>query len=110
MTILLSIITQWNFLQNLFDEHAQSLISRLLSKLEYISEYLIDNLEKEHVLALLSLLGTIIFMFAVGYVMVYFVRVEEENLKQKGHLNGSNSSCKYQKLIFFFALCVTEEK
>lgn len=80
------------FVKNLFDEHAQSLINRWLSKVEYISEYLIDNLEKEHVLALLSLLGTIIFMFAVGYVMVYFVRVEEENLKRKGHLNGSNST------------------
>ncbi|XP_049305904.1 dnaJ homolog subfamily C member 16 isoform X2 [Bactrocera dorsalis] len=80
------------FVKNLFDEHAQSLINRWLSKVEYISEYLNDNLEKEHVLALLSLLGTIIFMFAVGYVMVYFVRVEEENLKQKGHFNGSNST------------------
>ncbi|XP_039969011.1 dnaJ homolog subfamily C member 16 [Bactrocera tryoni] len=80
------------FVKNLFDEHAQSLINRWLSKVEYISEYLIDNLEKEHILALLSLLGTIIFMFVVGYVMIYFVRVEEENLKQKGHLNGSNST------------------
>uniref|UniRef100_A0A0A1WZF6 DnaJ homolog subfamily C member 16 n=1 Tax=Zeugodacus cucurbitae TaxID=28588 RepID=A0A0A1WZF6_ZEUCU len=80
------------FVKNLFDEHAQSLINRWLSKLEYTCEYVIDNLEKEHILALLSLLGTIVFMFAVGYVMVYFVRVEEESLKQKGYLNENNNS------------------
>nr|XP_036229930.1 dnaJ homolog subfamily C member 16-like isoform X1 [Bactrocera oleae] len=91
------------FVKNLFDEHAQSLINKWLSKIAFTSEYLIDNLEKEHVLAFISLLGTIIFMFAVGYVMVSFVRVEEENLKQKGYLNGSKSSCKYQLYIYYCA-------
>lgn len=59
-----------------------------------------DNLEKEHILAALSLLGTIIFMFAVGYAMVYFVRIEEENLKEKGQLGGNKGFCEYILRLF----------
>ncbi|XP_012156595.1 dnaJ homolog subfamily C member 16 isoform X2 [Ceratitis capitata] len=85
------------YVNNLFDEHAQTLISIWLSKLRYTSEYFMDNLEKEHILAALSLLGTIIFMFAVGYAMVYFVRIEEENLKEKGQLGGNKGFLKQNR-------------
>ncbi|XP_053963544.1 dnaJ homolog subfamily C member 16 isoform X1 [Anastrepha ludens] len=80
------------FVQNLFDEHTQSIVSRWITKLGYLSEYLIDNLEKELILAMLSLVGTVVFMFAVGYIMVYFVRAEEESLKEKGQLK-TNPNC-----------------
>ena len=80
--------------QNLLDEHAQGFISKWITRMFYITEYLFDNIEQEHILATLSLLGTIAFMFAVGYVMVYFVRAEEETLKAKGQLNSKNNNCK----------------
>ncbi|XP_067616103.1 dnaJ homolog subfamily C member 16 isoform X1 [Eurosta solidaginis] len=75
--------------QNLEDEHAQTIIDRWFSKLKYVCEYLIENLETEHILAILSLAGTIFFMIGVGYIMVYFVRAEEKNLKVSGHLEGN---------------------
>jgi len=51
-----------------------------------VVDYLSDNIEDEHLLAVFSLLGTIAFMFTVGYVLIYFVRVEEKYLKAHGHL------------------------
>ncbi|XP_067616105.1 dnaJ homolog subfamily C member 16 isoform X3 [Eurosta solidaginis] len=75
--------------KNLEDEHAQTIIDRWFSKLKYVCEYLIENLETEHILAILSLAGTIFFMIGVGYIMVYFVRAEEKNLKVSGHLEGN---------------------
>lgn len=51
-------------------------------------------------LALLSLLGTIIFMFAIGYIMLYFVRIEEENLKAKGQLGDNTSNFVFEYQIF----------
>ncbi|XP_036319034.1 dnaJ homolog subfamily C member 16 [Rhagoletis pomonella] len=76
------------FVENLFDEHSQTFINKWLAKFGYLCEYLIDHLEKEHILAMLSLIGTVVFMFAVGYIMVYFVRAEEESLKERGQLKG----------------------
>lgn len=75
------------FVKNLLDEHAQGFIHNWINKIFNVYDYLMDTIEEEHVLAALSLLGTIAFMFAVGYVMVYFVRAEEENLKAKGELS-----------------------
>lgn len=82
------------FVKNLLDEHAQGLVHKWISKALYIYEYLLDSIEEEHILATLSLLGTIGFMFAVGYVMVYFVRAEEENLKANGHISSKYVSKK----------------
>ena len=53
-------------------------------------DYLTDNIGQEHVLPALSVLGTIVFMFAVGYLMVYLVRIEEDNLTKKGKLDNNN--------------------
>ncbi|XP_037947969.1 dnaJ homolog subfamily C member 16 [Teleopsis dalmanni] len=85
------------YVEALIDEHTQGIISKLLSKFIYITEYLSDNMEQEHVLAIASLLGTIIFMFVIGYAMVYFVRVEEQQLKVNGGLakNGSVNQNRY---------------
>lgn len=82
------------YVKDLLDEHAQGILGKVMTRLLYITEYMIDNIEQEHVLATLSLLGTIAFMFAVGYVMVYLVRAEEETLKAKGQLNSNGTSQK----------------
>ncbi|XP_030379911.1 dnaJ homolog subfamily C member 16 isoform X2 [Scaptodrosophila lebanonensis] len=78
--------------QNLFDEHAQGIWSKWIARLFNIVEYLSDNVEEEHILAALSLLGTISLMFGIGYVMMYFVQEEEESLKAKGHINENLNS------------------
>uniref|UniRef100_A0A1A9W3K0 DnaJ homolog subfamily C member 16 n=1 Tax=Glossina brevipalpis TaxID=37001 RepID=A0A1A9W3K0_9MUSC len=86
------------FIKNLLDEHAQDFINKWISKLFYLCDYILDNIEEEHVLATISLLGTIVFMFAVGYAMVYLVKTEEESLKAKGKLS-SNVSLKQSRYI-----------
>ncbi|XP_032575397.1 dnaJ homolog subfamily C member 16 isoform X1 [Drosophila sechellia] len=72
--------------ENLFNEHSQGILTKWISQFLYVVDYLSDNIEDEHILAVFSLLGTIAFMFTVGYVLIYFVRVEEENLKAHGQL------------------------
>ncbi|KAH8292525.1 hypothetical protein KR054_011439 [Drosophila jambulina] len=74
------------FVEKLFNEHSEGIITKWMSRMLYMLDYLSDNIEDEHLLAAFSLLGTIAFMFAVGYVLMYFVRVEEESLKAKGQL------------------------
>ncbi|XP_037892383.1 dnaJ homolog subfamily C member 16 [Glossina fuscipes] len=91
-------LTYEAFIKNLLDEHAQDFINRWVSKIFYVFDYIMDNIEKEHILATISLLGTIVLMFAVGYAMVYLVKAEEESLKAKGKLS-SNVSLKQSRYI-----------
>ncbi|ALC44985.1 CG41320 [Drosophila busckii] len=85
-------LTYEAFVQNLLDEHAQGILSKWITRLLYMADYLSDNVEDEHLFAALSLLGTIAFMFTVGYIMMYFVRAEEESLKAQGAIN--EDACK----------------
>lgn len=87
-------LTYEAFVQNLLDEHAQGILSKWIARLLYLVDYLSDNIEDEHLFAALSLLGTIAFMFGIGYVMMYFVRAEEETLKAQGQLNENNQCSK----------------
>lgn len=54
---------------------------------------LYDGMSKDQILPALSILGTIVFIIAVGYLMAYLVRLEEESIKkqQKGK-NGNNNN------------------
>ncbi|XP_039231834.1 dnaJ homolog subfamily C member 16 isoform X2 [Drosophila yakuba] len=74
------------FVENLINEHSQGILTKWISQFLYVVDYLSDNIEEEHLFAFISLLGTFGFMFAVGYVLIYFVKVEEENLKAQGQL------------------------
>ncbi|XP_055385041.1 dnaJ homolog subfamily C member 16 isoform X2 [Condylostylus longicornis] len=76
--------------KDLLDEHAQGALGKVLNKLLFFVDYLTDNIGQEHILPALSVLATIAFMFLVGYLMVYLVRLEEENLKRKGKLDTNN--------------------
>ncbi|XP_041673653.1 dnaJ homolog subfamily C member 16 [Drosophila eugracilis] len=82
-----------SIVQKLFDEHSKGLLSKWISRFRYLVDYVSDNIEEEHLLVCLSLLGTIGFMFAVGYILTYFVNAEVENLKAQGHLNESQDEC-----------------
>ncbi|KAF5291126.1 hypothetical protein FQA39_LY14368 [Lamprigera yunnana] len=78
---------------DLFDEHANGIIGRIIAKLLVFSEKMYDGLNKEQILPALSIVGTVIFIIGVGYFMSYLVRMEEERLKEslKGQPNNSKS-------------------
>lgn len=73
------------------DEHAQGIIAQILTKVILLFEYLGENIEKEDILPVLSVLGTVIFIVGVGYFMAYLVRLEDENL-QKKQAQGNNNN------------------
>ncbi|XP_058820805.1 dnaJ homolog subfamily C member 16 isoform X2 [Topomyia yanbarensis] len=78
--------------KDLLDEHAQGMVIRILNKVLLAFEYMTDNLGQEHILPALSVVGTVAFILAVGYLMSYLVRIEEENIqkKQSASSNGKN--------------------
>ncbi|KAH8380475.1 hypothetical protein KR009_010915 [Drosophila setifemur] len=84
--------------QKLFNEHSEGIVSKWISRLRYLIDYLSDNIEDEHLLAACSLLGTIGFMFAVGYILMYFVRAEEENLKARGCLTDGSEQLQNNRI------------
>ncbi|XP_055523691.1 dnaJ homolog subfamily C member 16 isoform X1 [Wyeomyia smithii] len=69
--------------KDLLDEHAQGLVVRILNKVLLAFEYMTDNLGQEHILPALSVVGTVAFILAAGYLMSYLVRIEEENIQKK---------------------------
>ena len=80
------------YFQNLLDEHAQGFFGNFVNKVLYISEYIYDNVEHEHIWAFLSVVGTIVFILVVGYFMANLVRIEEENLKKNGSISSKPNS------------------
>lgn len=76
--------------QDLLDEHAQGLFVQLLNKIVFLIEYFYDNLGKEHILPVISVFGTIGFIVAVGYLLAYLVRIEEEDIQKKHNQKNNN--------------------
>lgn len=75
------------------DEHAQGVVAQILTKVILLFEYLGENIEKEDVLPVLSVIGTVVFIVGVGYFMAYLVRLEDENLQKKqAKANGLNNN------------------
>lgn len=69
--------------KDLLDEHAQGLVIRILNKVLMAFDYMTENLGQEHILPALSVVGTIAFILAAGYLMSYLVRMEEESIQKK---------------------------
>lgn len=57
-------------------------------------EYFGDNLGREHVLPVLSVFGTIGFIVAIGYLLAYLVRIEEEDIQKKQSTKNNNNNGK----------------
>lgn len=55
-------------------------------------EYFGDNLGREHVLPVLSVFGTIGFIVAIGYLLAYLVRIEEEDIQKKQSTKNNNNN------------------
>uniref|UniRef100_A0A182J0H4 DnaJ homolog subfamily C member 16 n=1 Tax=Anopheles atroparvus TaxID=41427 RepID=A0A182J0H4_ANOAO len=80
--------------KDLLDEHAQSLMVRILNRLLLAVEYMTDNLGQEHILPAISVIGTIAFILIVGYLMSYLLRLEEEDIQLKQSKNGDSANGK----------------
>lgn len=75
----------------MLDEHAQGMFVQTLNKILLVIEYLGDNLGREHFYAVASVLGTIGFIVAVGYLLAYLVRIEEEDIQKKQNASMNNN-------------------
>nr|CAG4649242.1 EOG090X049L [Scapholeberis mucronata]SVE93548.1 EOG090X049L [Scapholeberis mucronata] len=71
------------YIEELVDEFAQGFFERVSSRFLIASEVLKDNITKQELLAIGSVVGTVLFIVAIGYVMTYLVRIEEESIKRK---------------------------
>ncbi|XP_969135.2 dnaJ homolog subfamily C member 16 isoform X1 [Tribolium castaneum] len=94
-------LTYEALVNDLFDEHAKGIFGRIASKVGTFVESVYDGLSKDQILPALSIVGTIIFILAVGYFMAYLVRLEEESIQQqkakaKSGNNNNDSNSSYQ--------------
>jgi hypothetical protein len=59
--------------QELVDEHALGIISRISNRIATAAEVLRDHVTRQDLLAVGSVIGTVLFIAAIGYVMTYLV-------------------------------------
>lgn len=78
--------------QDLLDEHAQSIFVQIINKMFLLFEYFAENLGREHILPVLSVFGTIGFIVAIGYLLAYLVRIEEEDIQKKQSTKNLNNN------------------
>lgn len=62
-------------IKDLLDEHAQGLISKVFSKLALCLEIASDHLTHEHIMPAVSVVGTVLFILAIGHFMAGLVKV-----------------------------------
>lgn len=65
---------------------------QIFNKMFLLLEYFGDNLGREHVLPVLSVFGTIGFIVAIGYLLAYLVRIEEEDIQKKQSTKNNNNN------------------
>ena len=68
--------------RELFDEHAQSLFVRIANRMIEMVETLRESVTKDELLPAVSLVVTVVFIIAGGYVMNYLVKMEEESVQR----------------------------
>lgn len=86
--------------KDLLDEHAQGIIGLIATKIFNFLEYTVENVGQQHVLAFLSVVGTIGFIVGIGYLLAYLVRIEEEDIQKKKATGNNNND---GKDIYFVA-------
>nr|XP_027194543.1 dnaJ homolog subfamily C member 16-like [Dermatophagoides pteronyssinus] len=70
-------------INSLTDESAKSLFARIVKRLLLVTENLSDNISRTDPTPILSVVFSIIFIIFIGYVMTYFMKVEEESIREK---------------------------
>ncbi|XP_060523607.1 dnaJ homolog subfamily C member 16 [Cylas formicarius] len=71
------------YVTDLLDEHATGAIARLIRRVSHFVESIYDSLDKDQILPALSIVGTMLFILAVGYLMAYLVAKEEEQIRRE---------------------------
>ncbi|XP_043236907.1 dnaJ homolog subfamily C member 16-like [Amphibalanus amphitrite] len=74
--------------QELVDEHAHPLLRRIASRLYHLWEYVLDRLSRDEVVPAVSVVATIVFLIAGGYLMAYLVKMEEESIQSRYRAEG----------------------
>ncbi|XP_054263700.1 dnaJ homolog subfamily C member 16-like [Macrosteles quadrilineatus] len=67
----------------LIDEQAQGIISKVITKLLITYDILRDNLDKEHILPVVSVIATVVVILAAGYLMAYLMKLEETRVQEE---------------------------
>nr|CAG4648169.1 EOG090X0BKI [Moina brachiata] len=69
--------------KELMDEHALGLFDRITNRLAGFLDMISEHISRQELLAVGSVVGTVLFIAAVGYVMTYLVRLEEETIQRQ---------------------------
>jgi len=69
--------------KELIDEHATTLFVRIVNRMFEALELIRENVTKDELLPALSLVVTVGFVIAGGYVMNYLVKMEEESVRKQ---------------------------
>lgn len=77
-------------IKELIDEHAQGLVSRILTKLLQTADFFRDSFTKEQLLLLLTIGTTVLFVVAAAYYLSYILRMEEDIIREQNYVNGQN--------------------
>nr|CAG4641606.1 EOG090X049L [Eurycercus lamellatus] len=70
-------------LVNVIDEHALGIFGKISARLVAAADVLREHVTRQELLAVGSVIGTVLFIAAVGYVMTYLVRLEEETIQRQ---------------------------
>lgn len=60
-------------MQELIDEHAQGLLGKIIAKFLIAADFIRENVGKDHLLAIVSVLSTIALIVLGGYFMAHLV-------------------------------------
>ncbi|CAG7836807.1 unnamed protein product [Allacma fusca] len=71
--------------KELTDEHSQGFLTKLFKKINLTMTFLKSHLTKDNVVQTTSLIATILFIVAGGFIMAYLVRLEEESILAKAN-------------------------
>ncbi|CAH0554830.1 unnamed protein product [Brassicogethes aeneus] len=85
-------LTNNAFVKDLFDEHSKGTFSKIFTKIIYFLESTYEGVGKSEILAVASILGTVVFIVGVGYLMVYLVKLEEESIQNRQNKSGNNNN------------------
>ncbi|KAK0166405.1 hypothetical protein PV328_004828 [Microctonus aethiopoides] len=69
--------------EELADEHAQGTVGKLIGRALLAVDYISDNISKEQILQLISIIATIMLIGAAAYGMLYLVKLEEISIQLK---------------------------
>nr|CAG4646174.1 EOG090X049L [Macrothrix elegans] len=71
--------------KDLLDETSQGVLERVISQFWVVADIINEHVTRQELLAVGSVIGTVLFIAAVGYVMTYLVRLEEEAVQKSSN-------------------------